>query len=132
MAVSGILSWVALLLYAHAVSHDVLIEKYIAFSIATGLIITVSLWHIFKKAGIPKWAAIVPFYNLAMVYRLVGRPPRQSALLLIPIFNIYLYIRLMNELSRTFGGDRLFTVFLLSSPIVAFPMLAFGRPAQHM
>jgi hypothetical protein len=131
MAVSLILSWIALFFYGHAVADDVLVETYIAFYIANTIIITVSLWRIFEKACLPGWAAIVPFYNFAMLYRLVGRPARQSALLLVPILNVYLFIRLMDEVARAFGGDRILTVALLVSPFIAFPMMAFGRAAYR-
>jgi hypothetical protein len=129
MAVSLSLSWVALFFYAHAVAHDVLVMTYLAFYLASGFIIIVSMWRIFEKADLPGWAAFVPFYNLVTMYRLVGRSPRQSALLLVPILNVYLYIRLMNELARAFGGDHFFTVSLLVSPFIAFPMIAFSRAA---
>jgi hypothetical protein len=62
-----------------------------------------------------------------MLYRLVGRRPRHSAFLLVPILNVYLYTRLMNDVARAFGGDRIFTLALVVSPFIAFPMMAFGR-----
>jgi hypothetical protein len=127
MVASFILSWVATSLYARAVPHDVVIETYVALYVASGLIGSVSLWRIFEKAGLPGWSAAVPFYNVAMLYRLVGRRPRHSAFLLIPVLNVYLYIRLMNEVARAFGGDRIFTLALVVSPFIAFPMMAFGR-----
>jgi hypothetical protein len=66
-----------------------------------------------------------------MLYRLVGRPPRQGALLLIPVYNVYLYMRLMNDVSRAFGGDRVFTAILVISPFIGFPMLAFSRAGKQ-
>jgi len=127
MVASLIVSWVATSLYARAVPHDVLIETYVAFYGASGLIIAVSLWRIFEKAGLPRWSAAVPLYNVVMLYRLVGRRPRDSAFLLVPLLNVYLYIRLMHEVARAFGGDRVFTLALVVSPFIAFPMMAFGR-----
>ena len=131
LGASYALSLVVQEIYALFVSREVLFQTDIAIYIVSALVITVSLWRIFENAGLPRWAAIVPFYNFAMIYRLVGRPPRQGWLLLVPILNVYLYIRLMNELSRVFGGDRIFTVVLLISPFIGFPMLAFSRKAVY-
>jgi hypothetical protein len=131
MAISAIVWWVAERLYAHVVSHRVLFDTNIALYVVAAFVIVISLWRIFENVGIPGWAAIVPFYNLAMVYRVVGRPPRQSWFLLVPVLNVLLYIRLMSELSRAFGGDRIFTLVLVVSPYMGFPMLAFSRKANY-
>jgi Family of unknown function (DUF5684) len=103
------------------------VETDIAVYLASTLIITISLWRIFEKVGLPKWAAVIPFYNIVMLYRVVGREPRQAAWLLVPLLNVYLYFRLMLEVARSFGGDRLFAVVLVVSPFIGFPTIAFGR-----
>jgi hypothetical protein len=113
--------------FARSVSRSVLFDTNIAIYVATTIVVIVSLWFIFEKADLPRWAAIVPLYNIAMLYRLVGRSPRESALLLFPVYNVYLYIRLMHEISRAFGGDRVFTAVLVISPFIGFPMMASRR-----
>src|SRR4051812_9295605 len=47
---------------------------YIIVRIILGLIVLISLWHIFKKAGEKKWAAIIPVYNYIILLKVVGRP----------------------------------------------------------
>ena len=38
------------------------------------LIIIVSMWKIFEKAGKPGWAAIIPIYNIIILLEIVGKP----------------------------------------------------------
>src|SRR5580698_273905 len=131
LAINYAASLVIQYFFARSVSRTVLFRTDVVLYVASTLVIVVSMWVIFERAGVPRWAAIVPFYNVAMLYRLVGQPPRQSALLLIPVYNVYLFIRLMNDVSRAFGGDRVFTVILLISPFIGFPMLAFSKAGQR-
>jgi hypothetical protein len=127
LGLNFVVSWVVFDIYAHLVPLRVFVDTEIALDVAAGLVIIVSLSCLFEKVGLPGWTVLVPFYNVAMVYRVVGRPSRQAAWLLIPIFNIYWYIRLMHELSRAFGGDSVFTVILVICPYMGLPQLAFSR-----
>ena len=43
---------------------------YLAFIVAY----VVGLWMTYTKAGKPGWAAIIPFYNLYVLLKIVGRP----------------------------------------------------------
>jgi hypothetical protein len=131
LGLNFVISWVAFDIYAHLVPLRVFIDTEIALDVAAGLVIIVSLSCLFEKVGLPGWTVLVPFYNVAMVYRIVDRPPRQAAWLLIPILNIYLYIRLMNDLSRAFGGDGVFTFILVTCPYIGLPRLAFSRRAVY-
>lgn len=41
------------------------------------LIVIISLWKIFEKAGEPGWAALIPIYNVIILLKIVGRPLAQ-------------------------------------------------------
>ena len=41
--------------------------------IAIGIVTAVGMWKAFDKAGQPGWAAIVPVYNLVVMFRLGGQ-----------------------------------------------------------
>lgn len=94
------------------------------FGLIVGLLLVISMWKVFAKAGQPGWAAIVPIYNYIVWCKIVGRPAWWVLLLLLcaPIFGIILCI----DMAKSFGkgvGFALGMVFL--SPIF-WPILGFG------
>ena len=42
------------------------------FGLAMWVISVIATWKIFKKAGEPGWKAIIPIYNIYMLYKIVG------------------------------------------------------------
>lgn len=90
------------------------------------LLIIISMWKIFTKAGKPGWAAIIPIYNLIVLLEIVGKPVWWIILLLIPFVNFFVMIYLAHLLSKAFGKDIVMTILLIILPFVGYPMLAFG------
>ena len=90
------------------------------------IIMIVSLWKIFTKAGKPGWAAIVPIYNMIVWLEIVNKPIWWIVLLLIPFVNIVIAIMITHQLSLAFGQGIGMTLLLLFLPFIGFPMLAFG------
>jgi tetrahydromethanopterin S-methyltransferase subunit G len=90
------------------------------------LLIIISLWKIFVKAGKPGWAAIVPIYNLIVLIEICCKPLWWFILLLIPFVNIIVIIILYVELSKRFGKGVGFAIGLLILPFIFFPVLAFS------
>jgi hypothetical protein len=86
----------------------------------------VSQWKVFTKAGQPGWASIVPFYNFYILLRIVGRPGWWLALMFIPLVNIVIYILVMIDLARAFGKSNGFAVLLILLPFVGLLILSFG------
>lgn len=41
--------------------------------ILVGLVVVIGQWKAFSKAGQPGWAAIIPFYNLVVLFRIAGQ-----------------------------------------------------------
>ncbi len=85
-----------------------------------------SCWTIFKKAGKPGWACIIPFYNIIVLLQIVGKPWWWLLLMLIPIVNIVFAIWMLNLLSKSFGQGVGFTIGLLLLSVIFLPILAFG------
>ncbi len=46
------------------------------------------MWRIYKKAGQPGWAAVIPFYNIVIWLRIISKPGWWLILLFIPVVNI--------------------------------------------
>lgn len=95
---------------------------YLAFLV----LMIVSFWKIFTKAGKPGWAAIVPIYNLIVWLEIVNKPIWWIILLFIPIVNFIILIILVHRLSLSFGQGVGFTILLLLVGFIGFPVLAFG------
>ena len=90
------------------------------------VLIIVSLWKIFKKAGKPGWASIIPIYNIYIMCEIAEKKWWYILLLLIPIANIYAMIVLYNGLAKKFGKSGGFVVGMILLPIIFFPILAFS------
>ena len=98
-------------------------------SMALGILKIVSLWKIFKKAGKPGWASIVPIYNIYIMCEIAEKEWWYILLLCVPFVNIYAIIVLYNGMAKKFGKGGGFVVGMILLPVVFFPMLAFGKDA---
>ncbi len=90
------------------------------------IIMVVSHWKIFAKAGKPGWASIIPIYNVIVLLEIIGRPTWWVVLYFIPFANIIVALINVFDLSKSFGKEAGFGILLVLLPIVGFPMLAFG------
>jgi hypothetical protein len=94
----------------------------------------VSWWIVFKKAGQPGWAILIPIFNFLVILRVAGKPWWWvfSILLAIipiagPILFLVVWILICNAISKNFGQGAGFTVGLVLLSIVFVPILAFGE-----
>ncbi len=95
---------------------------------AVAILMIISQWKIFTKAGKPGWAAIIPIYNIIVLLEVVGKPLWWIVLLLIPFVNIVIYIILALELGKVFGKSGGWSfVFLILLSVIGYPWLAFGK-----
>ena len=96
-------------------------------SLALCVFVLVCMWVVFRKAGKPGWAAIVPFYNLYVLFDITWGSGMRFLLLLIPIYNIILSIQTQVRLARAFGKSGGFAAGLVFLPYIFIPLLAFGK-----
>lgn len=89
-----------------------------------GLIIA-SFWRLFEKAGQPGWAALIPFYNLYIMTKVIDKP-NWFIMFFIPLINIYYAIMLHFEMAKVFGKDASFGIGLFLLGFIFYPLLAFG------
>jgi hypothetical protein len=88
---------------------------------------------VFRKAGLPGWAAFVPLYN---IYVLVVGVARLSTLwfvlVLIPAVQIIAAFLVNVEVAKRFGRSEAFGLGLTLMGFVFYPVLGFGRAKyQH-
>ena len=89
-----------------------------------GIIVT---WRIFEKAGQPGWAAIIPFYNAYILYKITWGNGWWFLMLFIPIVNVVFSIITMIKLSRAFGKSDGFAVGLIFLSIIFMAIIAFDK-----
>ena len=95
--------------------------------IALAVVVIVSLWKVFEKAGQPGWASIIPIYNLYILVKIVGRPSWWVILFLIPFVNLVIDAIVSIDLAKKFGKEVGFGIGLFLLPFIFFPMLAFSQ-----
>jgi hypothetical protein len=110
------------------------------FSLALAVLTIIGLWKTFKKAGLPGWAAIVPFYNQYNVVKMSNRPiwffwamlgcslfawiPFIGWLLVIAIVVLWVFVAL--DIAANFGQGTGFAILLIIFPMIMFLVLGFG------
>ena len=90
------------------------------------VVILVGEVMIFKKAGRPWWAALIPIYNAYVLLQIVKKPGWWLLLLFVPFVNFIIAIILMFELSKAFGKSTGFALGLIFLPFVFLLILGFG------
>lgn len=98
-------------------------------SMTLSILMIVSLWKIFKKAGKPGWASIIPIYNIYIMCEIAEKEWWYVLLSCVPFANIYAMIVLYNGMAKRFGKSGGFVAGMILLPVVFFPMLAFGKDA---
>lgn len=89
-------------------------------------------WRIFTRAGRPGWESLVPFYNLYIWTKIIGRPWWWLLLCLIPLVNIYYFIVMMRSYARSFGQGVGFTVGLIFLRIIFESLIAFSGSIRYV
>lgn len=94
--------------------------------LALSLFVIIAHWRVYEKAGQPGWACIIPFYNVYIMTKIVGKPWWWLLMMLIPGINIIFIIWLTNMISKSFGKDEGFTIGLILLGVIFWPILGYG------
>ena len=100
--------------------------RFLLFLLAVCLLIVVSMWVVFEKAGSSGWKSLVPIYNMYVLMEVSGKPGWWFVLLFIPLVGTVFYLMAMLALAERFGRGALFGIGLTFLPMIFFPLLAFG------
>lgn len=90
------------------------------------------LWKMFEKAGKPGWAALIPFYELYVLYEIICGRGTAFLRLLIPFYNIYWYIKTMINVAKAYGKDTVFAVGLIFLSPVFCCILGFDKNTVYV
>ena len=77
------------------------------------IISLIALAKVFKKAGRPGWAVIVPIYNLYVLFDIAWGKGIMFLLMLIPVVNFVIMIMLYVKLAKAFGKSGGFAAGLI-------------------
>lgn len=94
------------------------------------VLLIISWWKVFTKAGKPGWASLIPIYNTWVLFEIGGQKGAYSLFAFIPlvgpiivfVFEVLAYL----EIAKRFGKDSVFGVLTIFFPYVTFPILAFS------
>ena len=85
-----------------------------------------ALWVVFEKAGRPGWGALIPIYNVVLLFRVGGQSGWWVLLLLIPPINAIVGIWIWLKVAEHFGRSWPFGLGLAFLQFIFLPILAFG------
>ncbi len=87
---------------------------------------------VFQKAGQPRWAALIPGYNVyVLVVRVARLSPWWCGLLLLPPVNLIAALVVNVEVARRFGRTEAFGIGMAVFGCVLYPLLGFGPAEYH-
>lgn len=95
------------------------------------IFVIAGIWKIFKKAGKPGWASIVPVYNIVVMLEVVNKPIWWILLYFIPFVNMIVGLLVIYELAKIFKRGIGFTLGLVFLPFIFYPILGFGKSEYH-
>lgn len=86
-----------------------------------------AMWKIFLKMGRQGWESIIPLYNTYVLFEELYGNGWKMLLMLIPIYNIYVAIKLYIDLAHAFNKSTGFGVGLIFLSLIFTCMLGFGN-----
>lgn len=100
--------------------------------LALVVLLIVSMWKLYEKAGQPGWAAIVPIYSTIVQLDIVEKPRWWILLMLIPYVSIIWVIWVTNLFVKKFGKDEGWTAGCIFLPFIFYPIMAFSDNIQFI
>jgi hypothetical protein len=94
--------------------------------LAVVVLMIVSVWKVFTKAGKPGWACLIPVYNLYVMCEIAGKPGWWLILFFIPLVNLVIALLVCIAIAARFGKGAGFGIGLLLLGFIFYPILAFG------
>jgi hypothetical protein len=103
--------------------NTVLLFPTMAFGLVLWILLQVALWKMFTKAGKPGGASLIPYYNMYVILKMVGKPGWWLLLYVIPLVNLIIMFVVAVALAKAFNKGTLFGVL---API-GYIILGFGK-----
>lgn len=107
--------------------HASLILTILGVSIILCVLMIISLWKIFTKSGEKGWKALIPFYNILTLMKIIDMSWWFIILMFIPFVQLFFYALLSVMLANRFGKGVIFAIGILFLPCIFIPILAFTK-----
>lgn len=114
-------------IYESHVPDYFLIGVLVVLGIFIVLLMLVSLSKIFQKADQKSWKAFIPIYHFLPLLEIVHLPQYYFVLMLLPIVQLFPFVMVGLNLSKSFKKDQKFAFGLVFLPFVFYPILAFSK-----
>ncbi len=120
--------------YYNSVSNSGFTGYYTGTSIVS-IFSLIATWMVYKKAGKEGWAALIPIYNMVVLFQIVDIDPKKLWWLLLPVIGIIIvlvyYLIAMFKLAKKFGKPDIFGLGLILLNPVFMGILAFSKDAKY-
>jgi len=117
----------------HNSSLEEIAAKSIGFLIIPFLLVTVlmgvSMWKIFVKAGREGWEAFIPILNAIRMVQIARMPMWAIVFCFVPVLNIIFPFWLSFALAKSFNKSAGYALGLVFLPVFFYPHLAFSSSA---
>lgn len=105
----------------------VIIGLFALGTIVFSIVITMSSWNLFKKAGRSPREAFIPIYNLVVLIQIAEIPTYYFFTLLVPFLDLFMLGFINYKLSKLFKVKKWFMWGLILCPLVFLPALAHSK-----
>ncbi len=105
---------------------------FLIFSLLIGAATIAAMWMIFEKAGEPGWAALVPFYNLYVLYKITWGNGWMFLLLLIPFAGFVFQIITWVKLAKVFGKGGGWACGLIFLNTIFICIMGFSKQITYL
>lgn len=91
------------------------------------------LYGMFKKAGVPGWKALVPFYNTWVMQEIAGRPKHWFFWQFIPVVGWFITLGIFIEFVKPFGKFKFYQhMFASLGAPVYLPYVGFNKKDKFL
>ncbi len=97
-----------------------------AISVVMYIIFMIAAWNIFEKAGEAGWKAIIPIWNVYILFKITWGIGLLFLLMLIPIVGAIIALITSYKLAKVFGHGIGYTLGLIFFPWLFWLILGFG------
>ena len=99
----------------------------ILIGLAYIVLLIVSWWRIYTKAGRPGWANLIPVYGAIEFFNVAWGNGAYFLFMLLPVINVLVFIITIQKLSESFGRGIGYTLGMFLLPGIFIPILGLGK-----
>lgn len=100
--------------------------------LALGIFSVICIGMIFEKADFAWWCALIPYYNVFVLFYIGTGNGWKMLWMFCPIANIVFAFQCCIGIAHNFGKSTGFGIGMILLPIIFLPMLAFDKNAKYI